>query len=205
MALRLTPPRHNPAADFEQLKKTSQCLLNDPAGSPEWHRGPGQITIPRSAVDVLWALIIGLLRHRVELIILLGLVGMNSACIETIDNYGELLCDQQHPCKGSLTCLDGRCAVPPDKLSCASDADCKKLGGGLCNLADNRCYGCLTDTDCNGGRCNDLYFCQPCLEHCDCGPGGFCDVSGAVYYCRFSSEPEACPTFGKESDAATQD
>lgn len=167
-------------------------LVNDPPTGPEWQCGPfapGQ----RGA----W----GRVLSYAVLVWVGALYGMALGCIETIDNYTNLACDTEHPCKGSLTCLEGLCSVPPDKLSCANDSDCKKLGGGLCNLTDNRCYGCLTDADCNGGRCNALYFCQPCLVHCDCGPGGFCDATGAVYYCRLSDEPDACPTHGKETNA----
>jgi len=86
--------------------------------------------------------------------------------------------------------------------SCLMGVGCLDLlGTGRTVCVDNACYGCGSDSDCPGVRCDPFdRFCRACRDDSDCAvPGWHCAQDGSCYAClddRHCSFPQVCDVAG---------
>ena len=111
-----------------------------------------------------------------------------------------LACDDENPCPGDYTCVEGVCQL--DVQSCESDADCIDIGmccAGVCR--DMECCidnpdpnaTCPEGTSCFEGQCDPILGCG---DDSECAGDEICcnDVCAAIECCIDEEDPNArCP------------
>lgn len=102
-------------------------------------------------------------------------------CVECASNAdcggGRPICVRGscEECSATADCGTGQACYTRDfscHPACSSNADCNDPGQDLCDTKTGACVGCLTNTDCGGGRpiCDGTTGqCVSCLSNKDCG------------------------------------